>query len=169
MSVRLNDPTLKVLSKGKRLTVYGLPNPGQKVTFEGTRQEVIKWLRDKGAELTEKALKREIEEVEITQLPERIVTKMMLKDMAAERLKDVFAEELTNRVASHVAEKANEILKEKKLVGGSIDIGVDRELSLVHVYVEEPKTEKEVKLKYEPFVIGPVEMKVRYIRRSPTR
>ena len=159
---KLSDPMLRLLSGGTKLAIYGSPNPGQKVTFEGTRQEIVEWLRDKGEELAEKAVRKEFEEVEITQLPERHTTKMVLRGLPQERLRDVFAEDLTERVGALVAEDANDIiLREKKLTGGAVSTGVDRELTLISVHTEEPKIGKEVTVKYEPGTIGPIEMTIR--------
>lgn len=167
---KITDPTLNVLSSGKKLTVYGLPNPGQKVTFEGTQQEIIEWLRDKGDELADKAARREIENVEITRLPERWKTEMKLKDLREERLRDIFAELLTDRVGGLVADEANRILREKNLWGAAVETGIDRELVLVNVHVTEPEQVtqigKEVSLKYEAGTIGPSEVRIKYKRKS---
>lgn len=163
---KLSDPMLRLLSGRTRLAIYGSSNPGQKVTFEGTEQEIIEWLRDKGPELAEKAVRREFEEVEITRLPERYTTKIVLRGLPEERLRDVFAEDLTERVGGLVAEKANELLREKKLVGAAVSTGVDRELTLISVHTEEPKIGKEITVKYEEGVIGPTEMTIKLKRKS---
>jgi len=155
----IRDPLLRLLTSG----VKEVLNPGQVVEFEGTEQEIIEWLRDKGTELAEKAVRREIEKVVITQLPERFKTEMYLKDMPADRIRDTFGEALVERVSRKVADHATKLIVEKKLVGAAIETTIDRDLALVSVHVgPEPWRGKEVMLKYEPNVVGPVETQVRF-------
>jgi len=170
MPVKLVDPTLKVLFSGKKLITHDLPNPGRKITFEGTQQEVIEWLRDKGPELTEKAIRREIDEVEIVRHVQGkvAVSWINLKEIPEEKLRDVFAESLNKEVGGLLTDKAIDfILKKKKLIeGGAVYTGVDRELGIMHVYTEHPKIGKEITLRYEPHIIGPVEKTIRFKRTS---
>jgi len=124
-------------------------------------------LRDEWEELARKAVEREIERVEITQVaPTHAEKVIFLKDLPERVVWRKMGGELTDVIAEEVADRAMDFLDEKEVRGFTFGTGVDDELALVHIRLGLPEEweKKEVVLEYEPEYPGPVKMVVKYRR-----
>jgi len=154
----MSDPLINLLTQKRRMVTTKLPNPGEKVEFEGTKEEIIMWLKEKIPEI------KEAQKVEITRLPERLIREIRLTGLTSEERERVLEGEITDHACHLVAQEGDKVLKEipesvaMSLVGSYVPgVGV------VHVYTKDAHKIPSFKVtqKYERGKIGPVEMEVK--------
>jgi len=130
-----------------------------KVRFEGTKGEIIAWLREKGSKVF---LEKEVHEVHITRKPEGFRKEIKLAGLDAEKRKGVLEDEITEYTCDLVAQEGNKVIKDyavaENLVGSYLPgVGV------VHVYTRDAHEIPSFKVvqKYKRGVIGPVEVEIK--------
>jgi len=155
----MSDPLINLLTQKRRMVTTKLPNPGEKVEFEGTKKEIIKWLKEKMPEI------KEAQKVEITRLPERLIKEIWLARRPPEEREGILEGEVTDYACELVAQEGAKALKEvlpegiAESVVGSYVPGV----GVVHVYTKDAHEIPSFKVtqKYERGKMGPVEMEVK--------